>query len=161
MKGSICDNLTASIRLAALDDVDEILAIQHASYDPDLWESKETFLKILACQQSWVATGHEQHILAYALCHRAATPPMFNTAPEEVPGTAPFFIHDLAVHPDHRNLGISGQLIKHIPCPCMLLSLPNTVRFWKSHEFTQVPQPLDDHVNASYGGHMVWMEKKR
>ncbi|MDW5415669.1 GNAT family N-acetyltransferase [Iodobacter sp. CM08] len=96
-------------------DIQSLMGIQSACYPANLLEEAEhlTAKHQQSPSSCWVATQH-QHVLAYLLTHpwSGDTPPALN-APLPTPNQSCdiYFIHDLAVHPSARGLGLAQQLL--------------------------------------------------
>jgi len=88
-------------------DVARVLNVQHACYAPELHEERDVFESIVRCGMSRVVCA-EGGIVGYALVHGIADPddpPGLNAAVMMQQHQDHVFIHDVAVHPDHRGKG--------------------------------------------------------
>jgi hypothetical protein len=157
------------IRLATLDDIDDIMNIQAMSYAIDICESVDVSRHIINANMSFVAIHRIQGILVvYILCHPTeknkvimlhAIIPSNNTHDC-------LFIHDLAIHIYYRTCGfgrlLANEAIHNSRASCVqLVAVNDTSTFWNKLKF------YDDgsvdltckHI-ANYGGqHIVFMTR--
>lgn len=101
------------IRHADLPAIDRI---QRACYTPDLHEPVEAFAAKLQLSpdSSWLAE-HENEVVGYFFTHPWAgdEPPPLGEPLQQLPEMADtHFLHDLAVHPRARGVGVAPRLIE-------------------------------------------------
>ena len=110
---------------------------------------------------AWVAE-HRDRLAAYALFHpwRALSPPPLDSLLGGLPANADtLYLHDIAVDPIRRSLGLAGALIERLPLIARALSLPaielvavlGTANFWRGHGFAAVEHPALAATLAKYG----------
>lgn len=101
-------------------------------------------------------------IVAYALFHpwRAGRPPKLDTLLGALPAAADvLYLHDVAVDPPARALGLARRLVERLPGIARALSLPalelvavpGTDRFWAGHGFVRIDDPALAGALAKYG----------
>lgn len=97
-------------------DLDDVMPIQTASYGEHWQEDRATFADKLArfpsgcfiCESDGVVAG-------YIFSHPAnlESPPTLNDRlPADLSGATGYFLHDVAVHPSHRDRGCGGALLR-------------------------------------------------
>lgn len=129
-------------------DIQSILSIQALSYPALLHESATNLLAKLefSPHTCWVAENNA-HILAYLFSH----PWVDSCLPDlDSPMNLPtdkadiFFIHDLALHPQARGLGLARHLIQtalqwaqqHSYHTVRLIAVENSGAFWRGMGFS-------------------------
>lgn len=101
-------------------------------------------------------------LAGYALFHpwRSRQPPPLNTLLGELPQNADtLYLHDIAVDPIHRSLGLAGTMLERLPAIARDFSLPaievisllGTANFWRGHGFETVQDPALVTAMARYG----------
>ncbi|KAJ3121590.1 hypothetical protein HK100_012310 [Physocladia obscura] len=154
--------------------VDEILAIQEKCYAPEIWESKQEFLRIVDCASSFVAidnhpndlTSFNQNnaiVVGYILAHpwpTSSEPPILHkfAAPQEQVQEC-HFIHDVSISPDYRGMKIADMLLQAVfesalvgvgaAAVVTLVSVNGTVGYWQKRGFV-VKQTVSKGVLQSY-----------
>jgi len=112
--GAFC--AVMGIRFATLHDVWDIFKIQIAVYDEVYWEREDVLARIVSCGCSFVHIA-EGKVVGYMLCHPF---PIDNIESLRLDTTTCvgewntwFLIHDLAVLPKHRRMGMASKLVVH------------------------------------------------
>ena len=106
--------------------------------------------RALFADGAWVAE-HRGRLAGYALFHpwRSATPPPLDTLLGRLPEDADvLYLHDVAVDPLRRSLGLAGAMIASLPARARALGLPaielvavlGTANFWRGHGFAALDQ---------------------
>ncbi|KZE30283.1 hypothetical protein AVW16_12705 [Crenobacter luteus] len=96
-------------------DLDGVLAVQRRCYRPELIESRAALASRhrLAPDTCWVA-ARDGALLGYLFAHpwQGEAPPALDAPLAALPAMADtLFIHDLALHPDARGLGLGPRLV--------------------------------------------------
>lgn len=161
------------IRPLTADDIDTILAVQRRCYADGFLESAEAFRSKLAAtaQTCWLVSQADTAIgYLIALPVRYDTFPRLN-APTFVASPTPelLYIHDLAITPAGRALGLGGQLLEHALQAAAaqrirragLIAVQDSVDYWTRRGFRlidPVPPVLSEKL-ASFGEDARYMEK--
>lgn len=119
-----------TIRPCTHDSVGAVLALQRTVYPPSLVESEEVFRSVIACGWSYVicVSGSRDEdadageLAGYLLCHPTSDgdrlPPRLHVPVPLVASVrgrgAALFIHDLCVHPRHRQRGLGTRLVARL-----------------------------------------------
>lgn len=167
------------IKTATLDDVESICQIQASCYEAAYLEQAISFFSKIdqAAHSCWVARLNGQvdgqvdrQIIAYliALPVNAHTFPALN-APQFERCASPTFLylHDLAVHPDHRNYGAGSQLIAQAMqyakvqqiAGIALIAVQRSTDYWQKQGFEiscAITHGLESKLN-SFGADAVFM----
>ncbi len=109
-------------------------------------------------------------IVAYALFHpwRAGRPPKLDTLLGVIPAAADvLYLHDVAVDPPARALGLARGMVERLPgiaralaLPALeLVAVPGTDRFWAGHGFIRVDDPALAATLAKYGDGAALMRR--
>lgn len=103
-------------------DIDGILEIQKLCYHAGMRESFDVFESIVMHGWSYVAIDVAQAgcsgghgIVGYLVAHpwhTLAYPPRLHARLEPPSAVVCLFIHDVAVHPEHRRLGVAKMLVR-------------------------------------------------
>lgn len=106
--------MTVLIRNIQHDDWSAILRIQAQCYHaltPEPLDALRNKVQ-LSPATCWVAE-HAREVLGYLLCHpwHDGPPPSLSTALTHLEGDELFYMHDLAISPNARGLGIGQRLI--------------------------------------------------
>ena len=162
-----------ALRPMQASDLDAVLRIQQQCYPEALHESHATLSakQCLAPDWCWVAS-HEATVQAYVFAH-----PWHDGAPPELDRPLPslpepaglLFIHDLAVHPAARGLGLARiltqqlyqQADQHGLAAGRLIAIPGASDYWHQLGFKILPfnKLIQDKLQA-YGKNSAWMEIK-
>jgi ribosomal protein S18 acetylase RimI-like enzyme len=158
------------IRPFSLADIQSVMEIQSACYPANLLEEAEHL--IAKHQQSplscWVATEHQKAI-AYLLTHpwSGDTPPALNTPlPPKKPKSDIYFIHDLAVLPSARGLGLAKRLFdtaidwakQEKLQKIRLIAIAGAADFWIKQGLSLVNDKTLSHKLADYGPDTHYLE---
>ena len=159
------------IRPLAHGDLAEALAIQAAAYPAFLVEPEDAFASRLAVAASFcLAAIRDGELAAYLLAHgwpRESPPPVGAVLPRDAPSEV-LFIHDLAVGPAGRGLGLGRALVdaafamaarQGLAC-AELIAVEGAASFWRKLGFAEraVSGDLRDKV-AGYGAEARWMTR--
>lgn len=149
-------------------DLDAVLALQQRCYGVGFLERREAFAAKLAVTEGlgccWMARGEGGEPLAYALslpvCE--ATLPALDAPHCERPAIPTLlYLHDMAVAPEARSLGLAARLLARLADSARALGLPRmglvavqgSVPYWQRQGFAE-PTSLSDAVRgklASFG----------
>jgi GNAT superfamily N-acetyltransferase len=105
-----------NIRPVSLSDLPAIDRIQRACYAPDLHEPVDAFAAKLRLSpdSNWLAEQGDE-VVGYFFTHpwSGDEPPPLGELLQQLPDVADtHFLHDLAVHPRARGVGVAPQLIE-------------------------------------------------
>lgn len=155
----------------AFDDLPAVLAIQAQAYAPCFHEDERTFRSKLHSfpDWAWVAQTSHRKLLAYLF----AQPTRLGIAPclgdSGIPVASPnaLHLHDLAVAPEARGVGLAGMLTKHVlerarqagpEQPALpwvtLVAVQDSLPYWSRHGFAPAPEIPGLH---SYGPGATYM----
>jgi ribosomal protein S18 acetylase RimI-like enzyme len=147
--------MNLDIRTANIDDVAHIAQIQSACYAADFIEDQQAFAaKIMASPQtSWLVTLQQQAVgYLVSLPVRFDTMPTLNAPSFQVVADADaLYLHDLAIHPEHRASGAGKQLIQHFKQYAarvgfqhlILIAVQDSATYWQRYGFQPVQQLPD------------------
>ncbi|MDI2091584.1 GNAT family N-acetyltransferase [Commensalibacter oyaizuii] len=156
---------------ATLNDLEAILQIQDSCYFEIEPESKEAMASKIITSPDTCFIAKDQHsIKGYllALPSILGKPPQLHMETQELE-TNPncLYLHDMAIDPSARGLGISKLLFqkfintahqKRLHHAC-LISIQNSVSFWQQYGFAVVePDTYLQSKLESYGDNAVYME---
>lgn len=158
------------VRPLGAHDVESVLAIQAVAYEPRYHESAEAFTaKIAAGRECCFGLFKGSKMAAYLVAVPLADDSTLSLDSSQVPGVTlmmamVMFIHDLAVHPDHRGRGLGDVLLVHLHETAMrhgvsayrLVAVQNSVHFWQQRGFVVEPVPPP----AGYGPEAVVMSRR-
>jgi len=134
------------LRPMASQDLEAVLGVQRLAYTPDLHESLTVFSSKLERfpDSNWVIQG-ERGLLAYLFAQpaRYLHPPPLNDCDAAVAGADALHLHDMAVAPRSRGLGLAGQLVaaglnwgRHQNLAwATLIAVQDSRSFWQAHGF--------------------------
>lgn len=148
-------------------DLPAVLAIQRAAYGDGYQESAAVLGRKLALapQACWLAHAGEG-ALGYVFAHPwdgAGAPPLHAPLATLPAAADRGFVHDLAVSPAARGLGVAAALFARVrewSCAAghrgmRLVALADAVPFWARHGFRALPAALP----AGYGDGARLMER--
>ncbi|MBP6500736.1 MAG: GNAT family N-acetyltransferase [Thauera sp.] len=147
-------------------DLPSVLAIQRAAYGDGYQESATVLGRKLelAPQACWLAHAGKEAV-GYVFAHPwdAAGAPALHVPLAALPAAADRgFVHDLAVSPAARGLGVAAALFARVRAwsgaaghrGMRLVALADAVPFWGHHGFTTLPAALPE----AYGAGALLME---
>lgn len=157
------------LRLLRADDLPAVLAIQRAAYGDGYQESAVVLgrKRELAPAACWIAHAGQMAV-GYVLAHPWDTlgaPPLHAPLPALPTGADRGFVHDLAVMPAARGLGVAAGLLARV-CAwssaaghrgMRLVALADAAPFWARQGFSPLPVALP----AAYGDGACLMERLR
>ncbi len=135
-------------------DLDAVLALQQRCYGVEFLERREAFAAKLAATEGlaccWIARGDDGAPLAYAVslpvCE--ATLPALDAPHCERPASPSLlYLHDMAVAPEARSLGLAARLLAQLKARSQALGLPQmglvavqgSVPYWQRQGFAEPP----------------------
>ncbi|WP_273428817.1 GNAT family N-acetyltransferase [Chitinibacter tainanensis] len=148
------------IRPLTAADLPAVAAIQASCYPPELLEQAECFAAKIAFSPAshWLAE-RDGEALGYLFCHpwQGWQPPELDSRqlcwPQPQAAADCFYLHDLAVAPSARGLGVAEQLIdtalswaraQQLP-RAMLIAVGRAPAFWQRHGFVVERNSADLH----------------
>jgi GNAT superfamily N-acetyltransferase len=162
-----------AMKLDHLVDVDRI---QKQAYQEEFVEDLAVFAdKLRRYPDGCALCVSDATAVGYLFSHpgRLASPPALNAmlADGDVSTQADcYFIHDVAVMPSHRGIGVARRLVaeafrvasRHGHDAVALVSVQGSSGYWKRHGFQPVlgPQETLNHVRASYGAGACYMVRR-
>ena len=155
------------LRPLRADDLPAVLAIQRAAYGDDYQESAAVLGRKLALapQACWLAQS-EGAVVGYVFAHPwgdAGAPPLHAPLVALPVRAGNGFVHDLAVSPAARGLGVAAALFGRVRDwstgaghrGLRLVALAEAVPFWSHQGFAALPAVLP----AGYGEGACLMER--
>ncbi|WP_082532103.1 MULTISPECIES: GNAT family N-acetyltransferase [unclassified Phenylobacterium] len=154
----------ASLRPLTPADMPKVAALQTVAFAPLFHEPQDILASRLTVAPAlcWAAFEGEE-LLAYILSHPwpAASPPPIGTTLSAPPATDNWFIHDLAIGPAARGLGLGRALVASAADAALgaglvrgdLVAVQGAWRFWEKLGYSPVDdlaEPLRTKV-AGYG----------
>lgn len=168
--------MDVELRLLRTTDVSQVLAVQAQCYEAEFIERAEAFEAKLAAAEphgsSWIVTQDER-----ALAYVVALPACLNTLPaldaaHITPSSRPqlLYLHDLAVAPAGRSLGLGRRLAERVEQSARALGLAriglvavqDSLAYWQRQGFAELA-PLPEVLRAklaSFGPQARWMERQ-
>jgi ribosomal protein S18 acetylase RimI-like enzyme len=151
------------IRKMKAADLAAVLSIQSCCYDESKLESGQSFRAKLevspaTCFIALVAETPAGYLVAVPA--EAGNPPLLNCSNYSIPSSAnALYLHDLAVHPEARGIGIADALIDayfqtlkqskfQIAC---LTAVNNSSKFWERYGFRVYPIDARAEKISTYG----------
>lgn len=160
-----------TIRGLAHDDLATAFYIQAASYPAFLLEDPAAFASRLGVPATYcLAAVRDGALVAYLLAHgwaKAAPPPVGAILNEDVASEI-LFIHDLAVSPAARGLGLGRNLIDHALGlarhdglgSAELIAVEGAASYWEAQGFAETAHsPSLVAKVAAYGRDARWMTR--
>lgn len=158
-----------ALRLLRADDLPAVLAIQRAAYGDGYQESAMVLgrKRELAPAACWIAHAG-QTAVGYVFAHPwsdTGAPPLHAPLAALPAAADRGFVHDLAVAPDARGLGVAAALFARVRAwssaaghrGMCLVALADAVQFWARQGFSPLPAILP----AAYGDGACLMERSR
>ncbi|MDI4631898.1 GNAT family N-acetyltransferase [Pelomonas sp. V22] len=167
---------SVALRLLRAADVPAVLALQAQCYEAQFLESARAFeAKLLAAEphrSSWIAMqGELAQAYAVALPVCLQTLPALN-APHITPSARPelLYLHDLAVAPAGRSLGLGRLLAEQVEQSARalglarigLIAVQDSLAYWQRQGFAELPS-LPEGLQAklaSFGPQARWLERQ-
>lgn len=166
-----------SLRPLRLADVPALLTVQAQCYEPGFLEGAAAFEAKLcateALRTSWMAWRGEEPLAYLVTLPACADSLPALDAPAWAPSAAPRFLylHDLAVAPAGRALGLGRRLLDEVEARAAALGLrqlglvavQGARPYWERQGFAlphqaQLPAPIRRKL-ASFGAAACWMER--
>lgn len=163
-------------------DLAAVLAVQAQCYGPELLENRQAFEAKLAVTAGTDGSSLScfiavQRSSGQALAYLISLPacelslPAWNAPVLQPPrGARLLYLHDLAVAPAGRSLGLGRQLLERAERSAQALGLDQlglvavqgSLPFWQRQGFEQVaqPSPALRQKLASFGSAACWMERQ-
>ena len=132
------------VRPLTIADIEEVLAIQGAAYDPKYVESRESFTsKISFAPDFCLGVFLKEDLIGYVIALPAPTGftmPLnahsFNSEPYSL--SSILYLHDLAVHPSRQQTGLGGLLFNNLLFKGLnlglvaieLIAIPSALGYW-------------------------------
>lgn len=140
----------ATWRRMSLDDIADLLRVADEVH-PDLEEGDYVFAeRVKLFPEGCLVLKEGDEVCGYAISHpiRHGQPPTLDSLLGEItPDASQYYIHDVAILPRFRGLGLAGECVRRLlevakryPTTC-LVSVYGTVPFWSRFGF--VTEPVD------------------
>lgn len=164
------------VRPLRVADVPAVLALQAQCYEPQFLESAQAFEAKLQAAQShgtcWIASAADGRALAYVVSLPACPDslPALDAQAIEVPEQPQLlYLHDLAVAPAGRSLGLARRLVQLIEARALklglrhlgLIAVQGSTAFWQRQGFAALnpmPRVLAPKL-ASFGVEACFMQR--
>lgn len=162
--------MTLSLRMARTDDLSSIVQIQAACYAPSLIESSAALAAKLARSPAtcWVAVQNSQsrgYLLTFPY-HSGQIPALNQDSATVAAEPDCLYLHDLAVHPSARGLGMGSALVQQgfalakarkLETLC-LVAVQGAAPYWAAWGFQPAPLPPTEHARLNtYGPDAQYM----
>lgn len=166
---------TPELRLLSPEDVPAVLALQAQCYGPEFLESAQAFRAKLEAAAphrcSWMAWRGEQplaYLVSLPVCEQSL--PALDAPSLSLPAVPRLlYLHDLAVAPAGRSLGLGRRLVAQVLQSARALGLARlglvavqgSVPYWQAQGFAE-PAALAEALAkklASFGEEARWMER--
>lgn len=160
------------IHAAQLADLDQIMAIQMLCYYAIEPESRLSMAsKIIASPDTCFVVKERDMVRGYLLAIpvMSGEPPALDSEACDLAGGADcLYLHDLAVHPESRGLGVGCILVRQFMNiahkkkfrHASLVSIQDSFRFWQKQGFEAiVPSEKLQSKLMTYGQDAIYMEK--
>jgi len=150
-------------------DIDAVLAVQRAAYGDDYQEAAEVLLDKWRIGAAWChvverASGCLGYVLAHPWRHDRVPP--LHQGLEQASAPDCLFLHDLAIAPSGRGLGLGAELLGAVRSAApaaftriTLVSLGEAIEFWQCHGFEPIVMPGDAVDLSSYGAGACLMRR--
>jgi ribosomal protein S18 acetylase RimI-like enzyme len=153
-----------SLRMARTADLPSIVQIQAACYAPSLIESPAALAAKLARSPAtcWVAEESSQtkgYLLTFPY-HCGQIPTLNQDSPTIAAEPDCLYLHDLAVHPSARGLGMGSALVqqgfaiateRNLETLC-LVAVQGAAAYWTTWGFQPAPLPPTEHTRLNAYG---------
>ncbi|WP_445768725.1 GNAT family N-acetyltransferase [Rheinheimera sp.] len=155
-----------TLRLITVADLAAIVRLQDSCYSDALYESPELLSQRLAvaANSCWLTQNSNGELLAYLFSYPAQDGYITPLAAEFTPAAKPelLYLHDMAVSPKARGLGIAGKLLQNAKQYALslglsklgLVAVQGSVPYWQRQGFTVVHNVMPEAklALASYQG---------
>ncbi len=157
--------MTTSLRLMTPADIPAVVALQDCCYSDALYESPALLSQRLqvAANSCWLAENSAGELLAYLFSYPSTDGYVTPLASAFAPSAAPqlLYLHDMAVNPAARGLGLASQLLAMAKQHALsqgltklaLVAVQGSVPYWQRHGFAVVNQLADSAISALAGYH--------
>ncbi|MBZ9611873.1 GNAT family N-acetyltransferase [Rheinheimera maricola] len=144
--------MTISIRLMTPADIPAVVALQDSCYSDALYESPALLSQRLqaAASSCWLAESSAGELLGYLFSYPSINGYVTPLASAFAPAGAPqlLYLHDMAVSPAARGLGLASQLLAMAKQHALslglsklaLVAVQGSVPYWQRHGFVVVNQ---------------------
>lgn len=144
--------MKATIRLIQQADLPAVVALQDGCYSDALYESPALLSQRLhaAANSCWLAENSAGELLAYLFSYPSINGYVTPLASAFAPAAAPelLYLHDMAVSPAARGLGLANNLLgiakQHALSlgltKLVLVAVQGSVPYWQRHGFAVVKQ---------------------
>ncbi|MDX1677820.1 GNAT family N-acetyltransferase [Arsukibacterium sp.] len=158
--------MTITIRLIKPADITAVVALQDSCYSDALYESPALLQQRLsvAADSCWLAENANGQLLAYLFSYPSISGYITPLASAFAPSTLPqlLYLHDMAVSPAARGLGLASRLLataqQHAISQGLtklaLVAVQGSVPYWQRQGFNEVTVLCDnaEQALASYQG---------
>ena len=158
--------MTVSIRLMTPADIPGVVALQDSCYSDALYESPALLQQRLAAaaDSCWLAENANGQLLAYLFSYPSMNGYVTPLASAfNVSNTAELlYLHDMAVSPAARGLGLASRLLATAKQHSLslgltklaLVAVQGSVPYWQRHGFAVIHELSDSAISAlaSYQG---------
>lgn len=157
--------MTISIRLMTPADIPAVVALQDSCYSDALYESPALLQQRLtsAAGSCWLAENADGRLLAYLFSYPSINGYVTPLASAFAPAAAPqlLYLHDMAVNPAARGLGLASSLLATAKQHALslgltklaLVAVQGSVPYWQRHGFSVVNELPDSAISALAGYH--------
>jgi GNAT superfamily N-acetyltransferase len=171
-------NETVSLEVLAMkpEDLPDVDRIQTRAYDKAFVEDLAVFAdRLRRYPEGCAMCVADREAVGYLFSHpgRLASPPALNRRLANDDGATNddcYFIHDIAVLPSHRGIGVARRLIEHALRVALkrgltlvtLVSVQGSRGYWERRGFQPVvgPEETLNHVRESYGDAACYMVQR-
>lgn len=157
--------MTIGIRLITPADIPAVVALQDSCYSDALYESPALLQQRLtsAAGSCWLAENADGRLLAYLFSYPSingyVTPLASAFSVSAIPEL--LYLHDMAVNPAARGLGLASQLLATAKQYALslglsklaLVAVQGSVPYWQRHGFAVVNELSDSAITALAGYH--------
>ncbi|MBV2128742.1 GNAT family N-acetyltransferase [Arsukibacterium indicum] len=158
--------MTITIRLIKPADIMAVVALQDSCYSDALYESPALLQQRLsvAADSCWLAENANGQLLAYLFSYPSINGHITPLASAFAPSTLPqlLYLHDMAVSPAARGLGLASRLLATAQQHALsqgltklaLVAVQGSVPYWQRQGFNEVTGLSDnaEQALASYQG---------
>lgn len=157
--------MSISYRLIRQADLPALVMLQDCCYSDALYESPAVLSQRLhaAANSCWLAESSAGELLAYLFSYPSINGYVTPLASAFAPAAAPqlLYLHDMAVNPAARGLGLANHLLAMAKQHALslgltklaLVAVQGSVPYWQRHGFVVVNSMSDGAINALAGYH--------